>query len=258
MEKNNRKGKEKETDTLTITLWDLPKWYMSGQIKRLTKHLGWSKDISFFETRQGKGAVVKLEYKEEEQIQKINETWALGLEDGSLTRLTPGEQDFEVLRNRREHSTTLVNVSPNASETLILRAARNIKAKSVYIPYNSNRNTRAIAWVYFENETSKRIAKRKGINYYNTKLYWKKSPEEEYEFSETESEKDLGENSNIQHKATEKSTSNRELERLEEKQNRNLYLSETARHRESNNEEDMWKGKQNFKYQNTKYLTYSS
>ena len=68
----------------------------------------------------------------------------------------------------------------------------------------------------------------------------------------------MGENSNIQHKATEKSTSNRELERLEEKQNRNLYLSETARHRESNNEEDMGKGKQNFKYQNTKYLTYSS
>ena len=136
--KNNRKGKEKETDTLTITLWDLPKWYMSRQIKRLTKHLGWSKDISFFETRQGKGAVVKLEYKGEEQIQKINEIWALGLEDGSLIRLTLGEQDFEVLRNRREYSATLVNVLPNASETLILRAARNIKAKSVYILYNSN------------------------------------------------------------------------------------------------------------------------
>ena len=102
------------------------------------RHLGWSKEISFFETRQGKGAIVKLEHKGEEQIQKIEETWSLGLEDRRLTRLTPGEQDFETLRARREFSATLINILPNVSEILILRAARNIRAKSVYILYNSN------------------------------------------------------------------------------------------------------------------------
>lgn len=181
-EENNKKKERKELEekkSINITLWDLPGWYSSGQVRRLLSHLGQSNRISFTETRQGKRAVVNLQVEDDSQEREITNTWALGLENGKLTRLTPGILDFLLLNERRKYSSTLSNIPPNASETLILRAVKSLGAKAVYIPYNSNWNARAIAWVNFDSRQSQERATRRSINYYNSKLTWKRKHIEE-------------------------------------------------------------------------------
>ena len=113
--------------------------------------------------------------KNEEQEEKIRANWVISLENGKLTRIMFGNQNREDLKKREGCKAILTNVPNTAQEALLLRAIRFTGAKSVYIPYNSNRNPSHIAKVFFESEEDKKRAINRSINYYNTRLYWKEN-----------------------------------------------------------------------------------
>lgn len=204
-----------------ITLWDLPTWYRSEHIRKITKHLGWTRRINFFNSGQNRGAVVDIETENEEQRRKTMHTWAIGLENGKLTRVTLGERDYTTLKERRKNCLTLTGISAAASEVLILRATRNLGAKAVYIPYNRNQNQRKIAWVYFENQEDKRTAARRHVNYQNVNLQWRKDWSSE--------EKELSTDKIIQERLESKTKPNRKDNLRDEKENRHKANSDGKR-----------------------------
>jgi hypothetical protein len=90
-----------------------------------------------------------------------------------------------------------------------------VEAKAVYIPYNSNRNPSGIAKVFFESKADLEIALKKGVYYYNTKLYWKMN-------NRFNNEKQIGKSYNFQYRKnnygeenTRRTTENRKIEKEE-------------------------------------------
>jgi hypothetical protein len=165
------KGKNK--DFIWVTLWDLPSDYSKNEIRRALKHLGVMEEITTYKQRFCQVAEVKIFTKSEEQLRKIRANWVIGLENGKLARLTIGNINREDLRERERFRVTLTNVPSTAQETLLLRALRSTEAKSVYIPYNSNRNPSRIAKVFFKSEEDMKKALNRSIFYFNTKLCWR-------------------------------------------------------------------------------------
>ena len=101
--------------------------------------------------------------------------WVISLENGKLTRITFGNQNREGLKKREGCKAILTNVPSTAQEALLLRAICFTGAKSVYIPYNSNRNSSYIVKVFFESEEDRERVINRSINYYNIRLYWKEN-----------------------------------------------------------------------------------
>jgi hypothetical protein len=120
-------------------------------------------------------AEVKIFTKDKEQENRIKANWAIGLENGKLARLSIGNYDIEKLKEREVFKATLADVPSTACETLLLRALNSTGAKAVYIPYNSNRNPRCIAKVFFKTAEDLEKALSRSIYYYNTRLYWKEA-----------------------------------------------------------------------------------
>jgi hypothetical protein len=165
--------KGKNRDFTWITLWDLPSDYSKNEIRRALKHLGVAEEITTYRQKFCQAAEAKISTKSEEQIRKIKANWVIGLENGKLARLTTGNINREDLREREGFRATLTNVPSSAQEALLLRALRSTEAKSVYIPYNSNRNPSRIAKVFFKSEEDMKKALNRSIYYFNTKLCWK-------------------------------------------------------------------------------------
>jgi hypothetical protein len=169
------KGKNK--DFLWITLRDLPLDYSTREVRRLLKQFGEVEDIKVQKHRYFQTAEVKISIKDKEQENRIRANWVIGLENGKLARLTIGNYDIEKLKEREEFKATLSNVPSTACETLLLRTLSSTGAKAVYIPYNSNRNPRCIAKVFFKSKEDLEKALNRSLYYYNTRLFWKETPE---------------------------------------------------------------------------------
>jgi hypothetical protein len=167
------KGKSK--DFLWITLRDLPLDYSTREIRRLLKHYGEVEDIRVQKLRYFQVAEVKIFIKDKEQENRMKANWVIGLENGKLARLSIGTYDIEKLKEREVFKATLVDVPSTACETLLLRALNSTGAKAVYIPYNSNRNPRCIAKVFFKTAEDLEKALSRSIYYYNTRLFWKET-----------------------------------------------------------------------------------
>jgi hypothetical protein len=87
--------------------------------------------------------------------------------------MTIGSYSKETLKEREGFRATLTNIPSSAQETLLLRALQSTGAKTVYIPYNSNRNPGRIAKVFFKCKEDLNRALGRSIYYYNTRLQWK-------------------------------------------------------------------------------------
>jgi hypothetical protein len=167
----DRKGKNR--DFLWITLWDLPLDYSNQEIRRLLKYFGNTEEVITQKNKFSQIAEVKLHIRDKEQENKLRANWAVGLENGKLARLTIGNANFTNLKEREGYRATLTNIPSEAQEALLLRAIQYTGAKSVYIPYNSNRNPSHIAKVFFRTREDMEKAISKNMYYYNTRLYWK-------------------------------------------------------------------------------------
>ncbi|CAG8841701.1 6770_t:CDS:2, partial [Gigaspora margarita] len=87
-------------EKLTIyTLWDLPRLFNNGQVKRLMRRYG--------------------------KVLPIGKR---------LTRITVGDNQEEDLKIRKQHKLTLHGLPGNTAEVLLLRQVRYLNAKAVYIP----------------------------------------------------------------------------------------------------------------------------
>jgi hypothetical protein len=171
--KSKPKGKNK--DFIWITIWDLPLEYSKQEICRLIKHFGYAEEIRVQRQNFFQVAEVKIFIQREEQERKIKANWAIGLENGKLARMTIGSRNKDFLKERENFRAVLTNVPKTAQETLLLRALQVTGAKTVYIPYNSNRNPSRVAKVFFNSKEDLERALKRNIFYYNTKLYWKEN-----------------------------------------------------------------------------------
>jgi hypothetical protein len=170
---SQQKGKNK--DFVWITLWDLPLNYSKQEIRRLLKYFGSSDEIRTKRLKYSQCAEVKISLKGEEQERKLKANWALGLENGKLARLAIGNSSTNNLKEREKYRATLMNIPSTAQEALLLRTLQFTGAKTVYIPYNTNRNPSRIAKVFFSSKEDMESAQRRNIFYFNTKLVWKEN-----------------------------------------------------------------------------------
>lgn len=174
-QRRNRRqeSKGKGRDFIWVTLWDLPIGYSKTEIQRLLKGFGSIEEIQTRNQGDSQIAEVRIYLRNKEQEERIKTNWAIGLENGKLTRLTTGNQNKDDLIERENYRAIITNVPNTAQETILLRALRFTGAKSLYIPLNSNGNPRSIAKVFFESKEDRDRAMNKSINYYNTRLYWR-------------------------------------------------------------------------------------
>lgn len=171
--KIQNKGKNK--DFIWVTVWDLPLEYSKQEIRRLFKHFGKTEEINLKRLNYSQYAEIRILIHGEEQERKLRTNWAIGLENGKLARISLGEPNIKELREREGFRAIVTNIPSTAQETLLLRALRPTGAKTVYIPYNSNRNPSQIAKVFFETQEDMEAAMHRNVYYYNTKLFWKKN-----------------------------------------------------------------------------------
>lgn len=156
----------------TFVLWDLPQDYSKYQISKLVERYGRIVKIDWKRMSRGKIAKILLECKTKEDQKKLEETWSIPLELGTTTRVSYGEEAYNIKENRREHKAIIRGVPTNAKEVLLLRQLAKIDARAVHIPFNSNYNRKRTATIYFDSEKSKLNAIRQTVYYYNSRLEW--------------------------------------------------------------------------------------
>ncbi|CAG8508104.1 21462_t:CDS:2, partial [Gigaspora margarita] len=111
---------------LTIyTLWDLPRLFNNGQVKRLMERYG--------------------------KVQEIH--WTCGKFN---------KQAHIILSEKKKRARICSKIAGKYTKVLLLRQVRHLKANAVYIPVNANFNPRRLAFVYFSlNEDLLRAYKSK-------------------------------------------------------------------------------------------------
>ncbi|CAG8730043.1 31833_t:CDS:2 [Gigaspora margarita] len=145
----------------TYTLWNLPRLFNNGQVKRLMGRYAKVQEICWTCEKFSKQAHIILSKKNEKSKKMLEDSWVLPIEK-RLTRITVGDNQEEDLEIRKQHRLTLHGLPGNTAEVLLLYQVRHLKAKAVYIPVNANFNPRRSAFVYFSsNEDLLRAYKSK-------------------------------------------------------------------------------------------------
>ncbi|CAG8803513.1 16663_t:CDS:2 [Gigaspora margarita] len=127
-------------EKLTIyTLWDLPRLFNNGQVKRLIRRYGKVPEIRWTCGKFSKQAHIILSKKNEKSKKMLEDSWVLPIEK-RLTRITVGDNQKEDLKIRKQYKLTLYGLLGNTAEVLLLRQVRHLKAKAVYIPAESKNN----------------------------------------------------------------------------------------------------------------------
>ena len=87
--------------------------------------------------------------------------WLLPLDNNKLVRVTQGEEDYEQRNKHSRFTAKILEVPKGAFEVLLLRSLKNKKAKSVFMPINSNGNSKGFAIVIFANQEDLDLAQSK-------------------------------------------------------------------------------------------------
>jgi hypothetical protein len=241
--------KGKNRDFVWVTLWDLPLNYSKYEVRRLLKKFGSADEIRMRKLNYYQIAEVKLFMNNSEQEERIKANWAIGLEDGKLARLTIGNYNIENLKKRENFRAILGNIPSTAQETLLLRALQITGAKSVYIPYNSNRNPSRIAKVFFKSKEDLEKAVNRSIYYFNTKLYWKENIVYDKEVNRRMFSQERGTRS------TERKSLRREKGSGEWTRNYRFEEEESRNYEKNKKQND---SKKNFSYENRVYMQNSA
>ena len=77
----------------------------------------------------------------------------------------------EIFKSQKQYTIKLFNVSKEANEVLLFRQIKYIKAKTVYIFKNANRNNKGFVIVIFQNRRDLEQAKRYSMKYYDIRLF---------------------------------------------------------------------------------------
>ncbi|CAG8743704.1 11186_t:CDS:2, partial [Gigaspora rosea] len=172
----NELKKEDKTEEIgnseTYTLWDLPPNFNNCRIKTLMRRYSKVSNIIWISSSFKKRAIVNMAIKDVKSKQILDETWSLPT-GRKLIRVFQGDSKEEVLMNRRKFRLIIEGIPKDTVEVLLFRQLKQVKAKSVFIPLNNNRNSRSLAFVYFNKEEDMIKAFNTKINYGNTLLFWK-------------------------------------------------------------------------------------
>jgi len=102
--------------------------------------------------------------------ERMREIWCLPFADQLLVRVTVGNSNYELLRERNRFSTRLLNLPENTNEVLLWRQAKKTGVKTLHIFKNSNNNKMGSVTVYFNEEKDRVSSLKFSIYYYNNKL----------------------------------------------------------------------------------------
>src|SRR5438105_1515072 len=109
-----------------------------------------------------------------------NKTWCLRFMNQVLVRITAGTNNYELLHTRNRFSKRLLDLPGNTNEVLLWRQVKKSGAKALHIFQNSNNNMNSTT-VYFENQKDMINISKFAMYYYNNKLRWADSREQESE-----------------------------------------------------------------------------
>ena len=161
-----------EEMTEIFTIWDIPAEVSTPRVKRCLYYFGRTNVLQWKLQGKNKALVFSISFWNEHRRQVLSQAWAVHFEEGKTCRITPGSFAKEILEKRAAHKAVVKNIPKTAVETLLLRQLKVVKAKAVYISFNTNRNQRGTASIYFETDKDRLEALDKQIFYYNTKLEW--------------------------------------------------------------------------------------
>src|SRR6266516_2423913 len=107
--------------------------------------------------------------------ERMKEIWCLPFADQLLVRVTVGNSNYELLRERNRFSTRLLNLPENTNEVLLWRQVKRTGAKAIHIFRNSNNNNMRSATIFFKNQEELADSPKYAVYYNNSKLKWSTS-----------------------------------------------------------------------------------
>ena len=102
--------------------------------------------------------------------ERMREIWCLPFTDQLLVRVTVGNSNYELLRERNRFSTRLLNLPENTNEVLLWRQVKRTGAKALHIFRNSNNNNMRSATIFFKNQKELADSPKYAVYYNNSKL----------------------------------------------------------------------------------------
>jgi hypothetical protein len=165
--------------------------------------------------------------------------------DQILVRITAGTNNYELLRTRSRFSKRLLDLPENTNEVLLWRQIKKSGAKALHIFQNSNNNNMRSATVYFKNQEDMTNISKSLMYYYNNKLRWANTKEQDFglcrsqlvkDYEKVEaypkrSEKSLGKRREFEQKQKEEKSSPQKKNRSNEggKSNKQSYYRNSNR-----------------------------
>jgi len=175
-EKNNLTQYKQEALGMqeTYTIWDVPLKNGNVSIKKLMGRYGKVKNITWTTNKFNKTAVVDLTLKNQRYKNILENTWALPI-GRWLTRISKGIKQEKIMEERKLFRAVLGGIPRNTMEVLLFRQLKQVKAKTIFIPVNSNGNPRGSAFVYFDCKEDLEKAVLTQVNYGSNSLFWKET-----------------------------------------------------------------------------------
>ncbi|CAG8794467.1 5930_t:CDS:2 [Gigaspora margarita] len=105
------------------------------------------------EHRKTKAVYVQLTSRAISRIEALKKAWAIHFEEKKTAHISLGKFSSNIIQKKKKFRAIIKNLSKNTLELSMFRQFKNINAKMVHIPENSNKNQHRRAFIYFESET---------------------------------------------------------------------------------------------------------
>lgn len=160
----------------TYRIQDIPKEYSINRIKGALKPYGKVVNINTITNAQQKQEKeIQVTLIKNTQSKDIENLWSIPI-GPIMARVAPTEECPEIWVNRRQFSARLYGIPKNASAVLLMRAIKNLKPKTCYIPKCSKTGKeRSFAIVSFQTKKDLDKACISATRYHNSILTWSKS-----------------------------------------------------------------------------------
>ena len=127
--------------------------------------------------------------------ERMREIWCLLFADQLLVRVSVGNSNYELLREKNRFSTRLLNLPENTNEVLLWRQVKRTGAKAIHIFRNSNNNNMRSATIFFKNQEELADSPKYAVYYNNSKLKWATSNTQDTNITSKYNVEDFRENS---------------------------------------------------------------
>ena len=159
----------------TYKILDIPKEYSNKRIRGALKPYGEIMELKIFDSKKKQEKEVQITLKRTPISKDLSDSWSIPI--GSImARIAPKDACHEVWQDRNQYVARLYGIPRGTNAVLLMRAIKNLKPKTCYIPKCSiSKKERSFAIISFQTKKDLNKACASAARYYNFILTWSKS-----------------------------------------------------------------------------------